>query len=323
MCSPIRRASTLIALAVCLDALFIPACAGTAPLAPKAVELNRLGADSLAKGDLETAGARFSLALEYHPRFVEALTNLGLVEMQRGNFERARILFERARRINADLAQPHHALGVLAERIARADIAAEHYREALKVNPGFGPSRANLGRMLFAAGRYHDAREQFLRLVEADPGEIQGALGLAETLIRLDRSDESDGVIARAKERFGDTPALLVLVARRELAKGNLDEAEQILSPLARAADDDVGRAAWSWLAAIHLARADYAKAFDAAERALALDKNDAVATYVVAAALCATGDPRAAAWRARSRTLSPQGGAAQNEPCRAEARPH
>ncbi|HEY3594424.1 MAG TPA: tetratricopeptide repeat protein, partial [Polyangiaceae bacterium] len=122
----------------------IAGCAGTAPLQPKAVQLNRAGTEALAGGDLETAEARFALALEYHPRFVEALVNLGLVEMQRGNFARARLDFERALRINSDLAQPHHALGVLAERERRPDVAAEHYREALRVNPGFAASRGNL-----------------------------------------------------------------------------------------------------------------------------------------------------------------------------------
>jgi len=94
---------------------------------PKAVELNRAGTEALSAGDLETAEARFALALEYHPRFVEALVNLGLVEMQRGNFARARLEFERARRINADLAQPHHAL----RRARRAGAPSRCRRRAL------------------------------------------------------------------------------------------------------------------------------------------------------------------------------------------------
>ena len=69
-------------------------CSGTTPLPAKAAELNRAGAHALAEGDLTTAEARFALALEYHPKFVEALTNLGLVEMQRGNLARARLLME-------------------------------------------------------------------------------------------------------------------------------------------------------------------------------------------------------------------------------------
>src|SRR6188768_4000823 len=94
------------------------ACAGTAPLPPKGLALNEAGVAALAAGDLETADARFSLALEYNPKFVDALTNQGLVELQRGNFERARQLLTRARRLNPDVAQPHHALGVLASASA-------------------------------------------------------------------------------------------------------------------------------------------------------------------------------------------------------------
>jgi tetratricopeptide (TPR) repeat protein len=281
------------------------ACTGTAPLAPKAVDLNRAGTDALAAGDLETAEARFALALEYHPRFVEALTNLGLVEMQRGNLARARLHFERARRINADLAQPHHALGVLAERERRPDVAAEHYRDALKVNPGFGPSRANLGRILFAAGRFHEAREQFLRLVEVDPGQLAGRTGLAETLLQLGREAESDAVVDKAHDDFGDAPEILLLVARRSLRRGAFAEAEGVLLPLGAARDDNA-RAAWSWIATARLARSDWSGAFEAAEKTFALDRDDPVATFVVAMALRAQKDRRALAWLERAHVLSP-----------------
>ena len=62
-------------------AALITGCAGTAPLAPKAVELNRAGTEALAAGNLEMAEARFALALEYHPRFVEALTPRSLARV--------------------------------------------------------------------------------------------------------------------------------------------------------------------------------------------------------------------------------------------------
>ncbi len=102
-------------------------CRAAAPLPAQAIALNRGGAEALARGDLETADARLSLALEYSPHFVEALVNQGLVELQRGNFERARELLMRARRLNPDVAQPHHGLGILAERQARPDEASRHY----------------------------------------------------------------------------------------------------------------------------------------------------------------------------------------------------
>lgn len=282
------------------------ACTGTAPLAPKAVALNQAGTEALARGDLEMAEARFALALEFHPRFVEALTNLGLVEMQRGNLTRAKLLFERARRINADLAQPHHALGVVAERQRRPDVASDHYREALRVNPGFGPSRANLARMLFAAGRYDEAREQFRRLVEVDPSLLTGRTGLAETLLQLGREAESDAVLDRARIDFGEAPEIIVLDARRHLRGGCIAEAEAMLLPLTQQRDD-TARAAWSWLAAGRLAGGNRTGALEAAEKAFALDRNDAVATFVVAITLAEANDPRAAVWLERARALAPR----------------
>src|SRR5258706_9191609 len=289
------------------------ACTGTAPLAPKAVDLNRAGSDALAAGDLETAEARFALALEYHPRFVEALTNLGLVEMQRGNLSHARLQFERARRINPDLAQPHDALCVLAERGRRPDVAAEHYRDALKVNPGFGPSRANLGRILFAAGRYHEAREQFLRLVEVDPGQLAGRTGLAETLLQLGREAESDAIVDKAHDDFGDAPEVLLLLARRSIRRSAFVEAESVLLPLAASRDDNA-RAAWSWIATARLARSDLSGALEAADKTFALDRDDPVATYVVALALRAKKDRRALAWLERAHLLSPQNDVVSSE---------
>lgn len=298
----------LAILPLVLVATLAMACTGTAPLPPKAVALNRAGTEALASGDLETAEARFALALEYHPSFVEALTNLGLVEMQRGNLTRARLQFERARRINPDLAQPHHALGVLAERERRPDIAAEHYRDALKVNPGFGASRANLARVLFAAGRFDEAREQFLRLVEVDPGQLAGRTGLAETLLQLGRDAESDAVVDKARQDLGETTELSLLMGRRQLRQGELEKAEATFLVPATG-NDDSARAAWSWIAATRLARGDLPGALDAADKTFALDRNDPVATYVVAMALRATSDRRALAWLERAHLLSPHNG--------------
>jgi tetratricopeptide (TPR) repeat protein len=167
--------------------IFCLGCAGSAPLPAKALDLNQAGVAALAAGDLETADARFSLALEYNPHFVEALTNQGLVELQRGNFDRARKLFTRARRLNPDVAQPHHALGVLAERERRPDLASENYYEALRVDPGFAPARSNLAHLLYEGGLYEDALVQFKRLVEVTPDDPEAFAGLAGTLLHLER----------------------------------------------------------------------------------------------------------------------------------------
>src|SRR5262245_55883669 len=127
-------------------------CTHPAPLPAKAATLNEQGAEALAVGDLATAHARFAVAVEYSPRSTEAWPNLGLVELRRGNFELPHKNLVKARRLNPDLPAPHHGLGLLADRRGDGAEAEKHYRAALKVDPGFTPSRANLGRRLFMRG---------------------------------------------------------------------------------------------------------------------------------------------------------------------------
>ena len=233
---------------------------------------------ALAAGDLETADARFSLALEYNPKFVDALTNQGLVELQRGNFERARQLLTRARRLNPDVAQPHHALGVLAERERRPDLASRNYYDALRVDPGFGPSRANLSHLLYDGGRYEDALVQFRRLVEVAPDVIAAHVGLAATLLHLERVAEASEVIANALAAAPDDPELAILVARLEIRRGEFDAAVARLSPLTHTRTD-LAVHALAWLAAAEVARGRPRAAVSAAERAIALAPDDALAS--------------------------------------------
>jgi tetratricopeptide (TPR) repeat protein len=280
-------------------------CSAGVPLPPQAAALNAAGVEALARGDLETADARLSVALEYSPRFVEALVNLGLVELERGNFSRARLLCERARRYNPDVAQPHHALGVLAERERRPDEASRHYYEALRVDPGFGPARSNLARLLFRGGFVEEALIQYERLVEVAPGDASAAAGLIETLARLGRHDEADARLAAALERFPHAPLLVLLDARRALRQGRPEAAVAALSPLA-ARHDEIGAAALAWLATSELVRGQAGRASETARRALVLDPESTVATYALALALRQLDAPDAAVWLARARRTSP-----------------
>jgi tetratricopeptide (TPR) repeat protein len=230
--------------------------------------------------------------------------NLALVEVERGNFARARQLFQRAERSNPDVAEPLHGLGVLAERERRPDRASEHYRAALKVDPGFAAARANLGRILFESGRLEEARIQFQRLTEVAPAAPAGYVGLAEALLRLGRVEESERVTEAARTRFRNHPALELLAARSLLRRGRTIEAMELLLPLTRRRDEFTA-AALSWLATAELSRGRPRFAVGAAEKALALEPEQPVATRILAEALSQLRDPSAAAWSDRAERLT------------------
>jgi tetratricopeptide (TPR) repeat protein len=257
-------------------------CAGTVPLPKRALALNAAGAEALGQGDLSTAEARLSVALEYSPRFVEAWVNLGYVELRRGNFEQARRDFVKARSLNKDIPAPHHALGLLADEEGQGEEAERCYRRALEVDPGFAPARANLARRLYARGQYENAREQFQRLREVAPDAVEGWAGEAESLRALGRDAEAERLVSRARLRVGDAPALLLLLAREQLGRGEWDEAEALLARVVGDRDRQRVARAWAWIAIARVGRGDAEGARTAAGAALAIDRDDRVAKYAL-----------------------------------------
>ncbi|MCU0690929.1 MAG: tetratricopeptide repeat protein [Polyangiaceae bacterium] len=294
----------LLACALWLSASAL-ACAGQAPLHPKAVVLNEAGVAALAAGDLTTAEARFALALEFHPRFVDALVNLALVELEQGNFALAKRTLDEAVAINRHIAQPHHGLGLLAERESRWPDAATHYRAALEVDPSFSPARANLARLYFEAGMLDDAREQYLRLIQVAPVDPVGYAGLAECLSRLGRDQEASRVLREAELTLGDAPELRIYHARQAMRDGEPATARALLEPL-RNARGPIAREAWAWTGVAFLMEHRIELAVRSAEHALSFDRNHALATYVLAMALAERGDPAAERWLERAKRLAP-----------------
>lgn len=267
-------------------AVSVAGCVQAAPLPVKAIVYNRDGVLALSRGDLATAEARIALALEYSPRFTEAWVNLGLVELERGNFERAGHDFLRARDLNPDLPAPHHALGVLADWQGRSGAAESHYRAALKVDPGFAPARINLARRLFERGALEEAREQFLRLTQVAPDFVEGWAGLCESLLRLERVEQAEDVLRDAVARFGATPRLAIIEARLLLQRSAFADAEEKLEPLLDGPDRAQAAEAFAWIAVARLGEGDRVAALEAARRALALDSTLGVARFALRSAI-------------------------------------
>jgi Tfp pilus assembly protein PilF len=256
-------------------------CAPRGAISPNAVELNRTGAYALAHGDLETAQARFELAIEYHPLFVEAWINLGLVELARGDVLGAEKRFRRAIAIDKDAAGAHVGLGVVAERKKDSGLAEKEYRAALAIDPGLAEPRMNLARLLVARGALDEARDHLRRVIEAQADDPAGWLMLAEVLWRMERDPEASALVDEALQRFGHRPEVEYLLGRRDLRDGNYAEAIVRLETLTKE-PGALGRAAGSWLAVARLENGDSEGARAAAKSVLARDPEDAVAKKVI-----------------------------------------
>jgi predicted Zn-dependent protease len=136
--------------------------------------------------------------------------------------------------------------------------------------------------------------------------EPRGYEGLAECLLRLERTSEADGVVERGLARHAQSPALRILDARRLLRQDAVHDAITVLTPLSRTGDD-YGVSALAWLALAELARGNARAASSAAERAVRLNPGDPLAVYALASVLRTTRDPRAPLWSRRAEALAPR----------------
>ncbi|HJL45058.1 MAG TPA: tetratricopeptide repeat protein, partial [Polyangiaceae bacterium LLY-WYZ-15_(1-7)] len=147
--------------------LLAAACGpSTAALPPPATAHNAAGVRHLGAGDLDAAEARFRIALEYHPRFVEARANLGAVALERGELAEAERHLRLAVHLDPEFDEAWANLGVLHARRGELEAAAEALETALAIDPGLTDARRNLGDVWIRLGRFAEARAQLMRLVE-------------------------------------------------------------------------------------------------------------------------------------------------------------
>ncbi len=102
-------------------------------------------------GRLDAAAGRLRTALRFEPADTTVLINLGTVSTKAGRLDEAVASYMEALRFGSPQDYlAHNGLGVALIRLGHAAEAIQHFREALRLNPGYEVARANLERALAA-----------------------------------------------------------------------------------------------------------------------------------------------------------------------------
>ncbi len=121
-------------------------------LVAQAGETKRSG-DSAAQ---ERAWRRI-IAIE--PNYANGYNELGYLELNRGNYDKAIEYMQKYAFLAPDLANPHDSLGEVLMTIGRYEEAEQEFRASLKMQPDFYHSWINLGRVYLARGQIKTGRE--------------------------------------------------------------------------------------------------------------------------------------------------------------------
>ena len=119
--------------------------------------VNALGIAYARANHPERAAAAFKRALDDNPDNVQALENIGTLEMQRGDLPAAQRALEQAAAIDPRSARAHNGLGVIAMKTGRPEEAFTQWKRAVELSPNDFDALFNLSMELDAAGRHEEA----------------------------------------------------------------------------------------------------------------------------------------------------------------------
>jgi tetratricopeptide (TPR) repeat protein len=192
---------------------------------------------------LDEAIERFERALELQPEANALHYKLGLAYRKAGDMDRARehlslnrsgeVLFPDPLIAVLDRflhgSRPHVKAGNRAMEEGDLELAAEHYREAVKADPKDALAQYNLGFVLARLGRRDEAERRFRQAIELDPDYRNAHFNLASTLAEQGRWDEAAEHYRRSYEIDSEDRLAHVEWARALVALGRTGEAEREL----------------------------------------------------------------------------------------------
>jgi Tfp pilus assembly protein PilF len=163
-------------------------------------------------------------------RVLAPLLRQRLPERFREQLTRAVAEYAEAQQINADRAEAHLNLGLIALAIGDAEQAEAAYRTALRLDPAFAPGYVNLADLYRQQGRDAEG-ERLLRAGIArleDDADLQHALGLL--LVREKRLADALPYLGRAAALAEDQPRYAYLYALALQGAGDVSQALEVLT---------------------------------------------------------------------------------------------
>ncbi len=169
--------------------------------------LQTLGDIALEAGHNADAVSRFSQYLEAAAEAIDSSSqrtvlqmnseiasthnNLGISLHSLGSTAEAEAHFKEALRIDPGYAEPHFNLAIALQGRGRAEEAVVHYQQALRLDPDYADAHNNLGKALENMGRVEEAVAHYQEAVRIKPDFVEVYLNWSTALLRLGRHAEA------------------------------------------------------------------------------------------------------------------------------------
>jgi choline-sulfatase len=151
----------------------------------------RQAKESLDKGDVRGGTEALNSVLKRNPDNVYALSMLGLVYLNTGNYEQALICFRKEVRLRPQVETARSNLGTVYKRMGKIDMAQQEYNAELAINPRNAVAASNLAQIYLDKSLLDDARRVLYATVSAggESADLHFEFGLLEARVsNLDKA---------------------------------------------------------------------------------------------------------------------------------------
>ena len=141
-------------------------------------------------GAVDRAIAQAHGVLIQHSRNPDALSELALSHLSKGEADTAELLIGEAIKADPKSARAERTAGLIALEKGDDSEAFRHFSKASELDPNDITARLNIGTVLLQAGVYERAKQQFENVTEAAPDDVAALLGLAAARRGLAKRDD-------------------------------------------------------------------------------------------------------------------------------------
>jgi tetratricopeptide (TPR) repeat protein len=147
-------------------------------------------------GRRDEAIESYKKALDLNARCGPAHFNLAVALLGEDKLEESRLHYEKALEVKAS-AEAHNGLGFVLSRQGKTAEATTEFREAIKIDPAYGPAYNNLGAALLKQGRLEEAASAYRDSLRQRPSAVTRN-ELAGVLLRQGKTEQARAELQEA-----------------------------------------------------------------------------------------------------------------------------
>lgn len=204
----------------------------------------RLGDIYIRKGEFAKAEIEFKSALKINPNNKFARLGYADILMENDEPEKAKKELETILLKNPDFAPAITTLGDVYVDLKEYKKAEEMFLKSLKVDPlqAYPDTYIGLGELYLKTKKYLKALDAFRKAQKKDPYDIDGFIGAARALTRMEKFKEAEQEYLRALEINPTHEETQIYLAQFYIGLNKLDKAERVIQRLIKqhGEDDDI-----------------------------------------------------------------------------------